>query len=637
MSSKEVFMNPILLLAAAPALGASPASDEAIIVTAALEPQSQSQSPVTSSLIEAREIESLNLPLAADLLRVVPGVSVSRSGPAGSQTQVRIRGAEASHTLLFVDGIRFNDPAAANEARFELLVSDSLSRIEIVRGPQSALWGSEAIGGVIAVESADARRSTGLSALAEYGSLNSDRIGGQAAHRAGDVALSAYGSWLSSDGIDALGDGAERDAFRNGAAGLKAVYAPSPRLEVGAVGHLTLGRTEFDDFDPRIFRRGNTLHATLNRIAAGRLWAKGHFGRDDRWSLAAGASLLDSSNRNRLAGDPINRTAGRRWVFDARLSRDLGLGGTRHRITMAAEHHDERFHARDQQYSGATNQDRSRNLNALAGEWRAEWSEFLVSDVAVRHDDFSDFPDTTTFRASLLLRPAAQWTIHAAYGEGIAQPSFYDLFGFFPGSFVGNPDLRPETSRNWEAGVRWSNGRTHIGVTGFTGHLDEEIVDLFDPATFLSTTANASGRSRRKGIEAEARQQFGNRGLLALSYTYLDVEQQEDAGTLPLREVRRPRHSGSLTTSWTIGSAEIGVTLAYVGGREDTDFESLPARRVKLGDYLLGSLNFGWQLGGGASAFVRAENLFDADYEDAFGYETSGRTIHAGLRLRLGT
>ena len=97
-----------------------------------------------------------------DLLRLAPGVAVATTGPRGTQTQVRIRGAEASHTLVFLDGIRFNDPAAGNEARFELLTADALSRLEIVRGPQSALWGSEALGGVIAAETADPFRGSGF-------------------------------------------------------------------------------------------------------------------------------------------------------------------------------------------------------------------------------------------------------------------------------------------------------------------------------------------------------------------------------------------------------------------------------------------------------------------------------------------
>ena len=132
----------LLLLTAAAAQ-----ADPSIIVTAARESIAQEVAPVSSTVLDAEEIEALDLPAASDLLRLTPGLAVASTGPRGTQTQLRIRGAEANHSLLFVDGIRFNDPAAGNEARFELVTSDLLSRIEIVRGPQSALWGSEALGG----------------------------------------------------------------------------------------------------------------------------------------------------------------------------------------------------------------------------------------------------------------------------------------------------------------------------------------------------------------------------------------------------------------------------------------------------------------------------------------------------------
>src|SRR5919199_5627874 len=180
---------PYLITAAAAAASSPTPQAEAIVVTAAREPERREETPVSVSILDRPEIASTSLPLAADLLRLIPGVSVAVSGPRGSQTQLRIRGAEASHTLLFVDGIRFNDPAAGNEARFELLSSDALSRIEVVRGPQSALWGSEALGGVVAVDSADARRGAGLSALGEYGSLKSGRGFVQGAGEAGPLAL----------------------------------------------------------------------------------------------------------------------------------------------------------------------------------------------------------------------------------------------------------------------------------------------------------------------------------------------------------------------------------------------------------------------------------------------------------------
>jgi vitamin B12 transporter len=631
---KEEFVQLVLILAAAAAQQSSDvqpgpeAQTETIVITASREPVAEADSPASATVFGREAIEALSLPLAADMLRLAPGVSVAASGPAGSQTDIRIRGAEANHTLLFVDGIRFNDPASGNAARFELLAADQLSRMELVRGPQSALWGSEALGGVVAVETANPFDRRGLSALAEYGSHDSRRLSGQFAARAGEIGVSGSAGWLRSDGIDAFGRGGERDGFENLSASLKAVFAPIASAEIGLVGHYVDGESEFDGFDPATFRRADTLDATDNRIAAVRGWGSL---RSGDWSFSADAAYLDSANRNRLDASALNSTSGSRLAFGGEASRRIG----RHKVTAAVEHEREEFRARDQVFFGGTDQDQARDLTALVGQWRAEWSQAFITDVAVRRDSFSAFKDATNVRAAILYRPARALTVHAAYGEGVAQPTFYDLFGFFPGSFQGNPDLRPERSRGLEAGLRWQQGASSIGITGFSNRLEDEILDVFDPVTFVSSTANATGKSRRRGIELDGRTRWRGIDLLA-NYTHLDAGERQNAGGATVREVRRARHSANVFASGTLAAIELGAGLSYVGPREDTDFEVFPARRVRLDDYVLGSVRLGWNLTRDIQAFARVENLFDADYEDVFGYNTAGRTVHAGLRLRLG-
>jgi vitamin B12 transporter len=618
-----------LILAAAAAQGPIPAEEEAIIVTASREPVKGENSAVSATVFNRGEIESVELPHGSDLLRLIPGVSVAAAGPKGSQTQLRIRGAEANHTLLFIDGIRFNDPAAGNEGRFELLTNDLLSRIEVVRGPQSALWGSEALGGVVALETANPFGADAIGAIAEYGSLDSHRLAAQFTMRSGDLGISVSAGWLGSDGIDSFGSGGERDGFDNKNASFKAVYALSSSSRIGFVGLWTRGWSEYDGYDPATFSRADTLDLTRNRIHAGRAWIDGEVGG---WALVADTSFLESANRNRLGDAPLNSTFGRRWTAGGQASRSFDS----HRITAALEHETERFEARDQQYFGATDQERSRTLDALVGQWRADWTSFLATDVAVRHDSFSVFEDATTIRATLLLKPAEGWTLHASYGEGIAQPTFYDLYGFFPATFIGNSDLKPEHSRGFEAGVRWANARSGAAITIFRNRLADEIVDVFDPVTFFSSTANAEGVSSRKGIELCAQRQLGSAAALHFNYTFLHSEEQQTAAGLRVREVRRPRHSANLLSRGTFGNFSWGASLAYVGERPDVNYDVWPAERVVLNDYLLASAKIGWRLTQALEAYARAENLFDADYQDAVGYHTPGRTIYAGIRIRLG-
>ncbi len=626
-------MHPILLLAAlAPADAAAQpdeSPDQAIIVTASREPEKQADAPVSATVFDRTTLDALSLPMTADVLRLSPGVSVAQSGPRGTQTQVRIRGNEANNTLLFVDGIRFNDPAAGNEARFEMLSNDALSRVEIVRGPQSALWGSEALGGVIALDSADPFAERGLSALGEVGSLESARASVQGAASAGPVGVSASAGWIHSEGIDSCGCHGDRDGFDNRTASVKAVVKPLPSLELGIVGHAVEGYSEFDGLDPITGVREDTQDNTHNRIGAVRGW--GVFASGG-WSVKADTSWLGSTNRNFLADTPLNRTSGERFTAGAQLSRSFGG----QELTAAVDHETEWFHARDQQYFGATDQDQSRQFTALVGEWRGKWASFLSTDVAVRRDWFSAFADATTVRVAAMVTPVRHWQIHAAYGEGIAQPTFFDLYGFFPGSFVGNPGLKPEKSKGWEGGVRWEGSKTEISVTGFSSDLRDEIVDTFDPVTFLSGTANANGKSKRRGVEFDAEYRPSKAFQLVFNYTYLDATQQQVAGTAQVEEVRRPRHTANLLATGEAGPFTWGVSGAYVGGRTDQDFNYFPAPTVVLHPYLLASANVGWRFARGLEAYVRTENAFDAHYQDVIGYHTPGRTVYAGLRIRLG-
>lgn len=635
-------MKDLLLLltaAAAPTPENPPPAGQAeIVVTGTSEEEPEAM--VTSSAAPQPRpglAEAVGLPMVTDVLRVVPGVSVAAAGPRGSQTQVRLRGAEANHTLLVIDGIRFNDPAAGNEARFELLPTDLLDRIDLILGPNTARWGSEAIGGVLTAETRSApSRGAGFGARGEYGSLDSRRAAAWAVAALGPVRASATASWAGSDGTDAFGGGGERDGFDNRSASAKLVFAPIEpvrlpieSLEIGAVAHWIEGRSEYDGVDPATFRRADTLDETHNRLGALRGWVRGE---RNGWTMKIDGSLLASANRNFLADAPLNRTFGRRFTAGGELSKEFGD----HLLRASLEHQAERFRARDQRFLGATNQDRSRDLTAFAAQWHAKWSPALTTDLAVRRDLFSAFTDATTVRAGITVEPVRRLSVLASYAEGIAQPSFYDLYGFFPGSFSGNPALKPERSNEWQAGLGYEGRRYRAGLYAFRARLSEEIVDVFDPATSRSTTANAAGTSRRRGLEAFVELRFGRAATLLLSHTFLDAEEQQVAGGLPVKEVRRPRHSAGFGGHGEVGRLSWGATAAWTGPRRDTDFDVFPARTVRLRGYVLASLQLGWRLSRTIEAYMRAENAFDADYQEVVGYHTAGRTIHAGLRLRLG-
>jgi vitamin B12 transporter len=635
-------MNPAFLLAAAAAAAQAPApaaqeEAEAIVVTASLLPVPEKEAPASVTVFDTRQIEAFGSPYAADLIRLSPGVSVSASGAQGTQTQVRIRGAEANHTLVFIDGIAFNDLAAGNEPRFETFTADSFGRIELIRGPQSALWGSEALGGVVAMSSPYPLGTMRARGSIEYGSRDTARASAAFASGGERAGVSATASWLRSDGIDILGAGAgDRDGFENVSVGLKGVVRSDGGLEAGAVARYIHHDVEFDGQNA-FFQRADTAEASSAETFAVRGWVGlGLSEPAAPWTLKLEAQYLDSVNRNRDADVRTNDSIGRRLRFGAQAGRRFELGGGRHELIAAIEREDEDFGTRDLLFGGASDRDLERGRTAFVGEWRASWGSRLILDAAVRHDDFDTFLDATTVRANAQLRLVPSLSLLAGYGEGIAQPSFVDLFGFGSGSgFVPNPDLRPERSRGYEAGLRWSGRTAAVEAVAFTNALRDEIVEDFSNYPFY-TVVNAPGKSRRRGIEVSAEWTPVAALHVGGNYSYIDTRERDEAGAGTLREVRRPSHTANVFADWRGGPFTLGAALSYVGARIDRDFDLFPAPRVRLDPYVLASARVAYRLTEKIEAFARVEDGFDAEYQDVIGYATPGRGVYAGLRLRLG-
>ena len=604
-----------------------PPVSQAIVVTASRTEEEQADSAASSTVIDGASEQRIGEPLTLDFLRLTPSAAISLSGTPGSQAQLRIRGAEANHTLLFVDGIRANDPAAGNEPRFELLNADLTSRIEVVRGPQSALWGSEAIGGVVAVDGASKPEPT---ALGEFGSHETYRGAGRLGLEQGRLTVALAGAVHGSEGIDAFdtAGGGDRDGYWNVSLRGRAALDLGNGSEVGANGFAIRANNDFDGFSAVTFGHDDTLDNTKNRLAAGRVWFA-H--KDEQWDARLAASLLGSSNRNYLDDAFLNRTTATRRSLSGQLSRRFDTDAVQHRLTGAIEGEWERYRAEDEAFGGATNQRRSRNHLSVTGEWQAEIGRWLVTDVAVRHDKFNRFKNATTARASALVHVGPRVSAAASWGEGIAQPTFTDLYGFFPNGYVGNPALTPERSRGYELSLRYAHGPLRGSLTYFDQRLKDEIVEN---ATFTSTL-NASGTSKRRGVEAELHWSPGEWLNLSMGYAWLNATQQVDDAQTSQREFRRPKRSGFASVDGTKGRLTYGAALAYTGSHLDRR-DSFPFELVNLDSYWLATARLGWRINDQLELFGRVHNAFDADYEDVVGYRTGGRTAFAGIRVALG-
>ncbi|HJU77309.1 MAG TPA: TonB-dependent receptor [Sphingomicrobium sp.] len=603
---------------------ALPIDTDQIVITASRAPQDEERSPASVTIIDQERIERLDEPVIAALLRLTPSAAVATSGPAGSLTEVRIRGAEANHTLLFVDGIKIDDPASGDTPRFEILNADLASRIEVVRGPQSALWGSEAIGGVIAVNGIDDAPGAHASAEAgSYGLVRASTAGALAQEKAGIAGAVGFQRAPGFNSVEGTGD---KDGYRNLSGRLRAIWRPTTNLEIGASALALTARSQFDGFDPFTGAHTDTLDSSRNRLVAGRAWAR--FGSESSaWRGQLAATFLASSNKNYLAEAQLNRTRGTRRNFSAQLERRFATGAVTHRLIVAGETEREGFHARDTAFGGFTTQDRSRRHQSITLEWRAD-ARAIAADVAVRRDIFNRFKDATSLRASLLGELGGGFSLSGAYAEGIAQPTFFDLYGFFPGLYVGNPDLKPESSRGFELSLRYRRGPVEASLTGYRQRLRDEIVNN---ASFTSAL-NADSSSRRSGVEAVFGWTLRDQLRLSASYAFLEATQFDAVSGNQRTEVRRPRHSGSVALDGSSGRLTYGASLAYVGRRIDNR-DAFPFDRVGLGSYWLANARIAYLMGPGIELFFRGSNLLNQRYQDVFSYRTEGRALFVGVRL----
>jgi vitamin B12 transporter len=600
---------------------ALPIDTDQIVITAARVPEKESESAASVALLDSERIERLGDPLVPTLIRLTPSAAVTVQGGGGLLTEVRIRGAENNHTLLFIDGIRANDPATGNFARFELLNADLASRIEVVRGPQSALWGSEAIGGVIAINGLD--EPAPARGAVEAGSFGFRRASASGGILTGSASLSGALGFQRARGIDSFSGDGDKDGYRNLSARLRGTMQVAPAIRFGASGFALTGRSEFDGYDDFTGERSDTLDYSRNRLTAGRVWAE--LGTTSDWSGRLGASMLVATNKYRRDESPINDNRGTRRTFDAQLVRPFTTGAFDHRLVVALDFERETFRARDVIYGGATDQDRTRRHESITAEWRGTIGAFS-GDLAIRRDMFNRFKDAISLRASLLADVGGGFALAGYFAEGIAQPTFFDLYGFFPGNFVGNPDLKPESSRGFEGSLRFRRERIAASLTAYRQRLRDEIVEN---ATFTSAI-NSESQSRRWGIEAEVAWQAHRALRLSANYAYLKATQPTGALNRQLEEWRRPRHSGSLAADGALGKWIYGGSIAYVGSHLDRQ-EVAPFAIVRLDDYWLAGARVAYAILPGIELFARGSNLLDQAYEDSAGYRTEGRGLFVGI------
>jgi vitamin B12 transporter len=606
------WLTLLLAVLAPDGLAQSPTSPDAatldpIVVTASRTPQRLIDLVADVTVIDAEAIAQSGAQDIVALLSHQPGVEVIQNGGAGATSGVFLRGANAAQTLVLIDGMRVAS-ASSGATALEAIPLDQIERIEILRGPASSLYGADAIGGVIQVFTR--RGSKGLHADASLGYGTFDTWSGSAGLSGGN-ALARGNVEIAgrrSDGFNAIINPAnfsydpDRDGYRN------ASVSAHGALDFGADQTLSLQYfrsrldSQFDGgdhFDDRTLTTLTTWQVSSdNRLAAN--WKS-------RLSFGDGS---DRSVSKTGFGDFPFETHQRQYAWQNDLTLPEGA------LTVALERREERV------LSDAGFPVTSRDTNAVTAIYRVEAGANALQ-ANVRHDDSSQFGGRTTGALAWGYRLTPAWRVTASAGTAFKVPTFNDLY--FPG--FSNPDLRPETSRNFEAAIHWTSRagemRWQAHAVAFHNRVDDLIVFQCD-ANFVCVPNNVADATL-EGVtlygDAEWRE--------TVAHASLDLQAPTDTAS-GLLLPRRARRHGVLSLTQSFGRTR--VTAELVGS--STRFDDAANQR-RLGGYGLVNLAFEWTVARSTTFFVRADNVFDHHYELAADFATGGARVFGGMRWRM--
>ncbi|MGK0339401.1 MAG: vitamin B12 transporter [Candidatus Azotimanducaceae bacterium] len=586
------------------------------------------------SIIGRERIEASNATTVAELLRSIPGLHVNQQGSRGAVTQLRVRGAEANQVLVLIDGVEANDIAQGGEFNFAHLSAQQVQRIEVLRGPQSALWGSDALAGVVnIITRSDQAPGTKFDMHLEAGSFGATQAGFNVAAASDKGRIQLYANHQGTDGTNISTSGGEEDGYKNTTVAINGDYAVSDNLVFTGNVRRTSSNVEFDGTDFAV--TGLPVDAD-NETEADQLYFRlgtTYVSLDGRLSQRLAFARTDTDNENDT-GNPIadqTRSTLDQWQYQA----DLFLG--QHTLSFVADHESIDYVQRGPVGFGDPNQDLDTKTLGPAVEYRfsGDLWDFSVSG---RHESNDDFDDANTYRLTAAWQtPVEPVRLFAAYGRAVKNPTFTERFGFFKKLFIGNPDLEPEQSKGWELGLRFSDNedRFRTSASYFETVLENEINGfVFDAVAGNFTAANIDGESNRAGFELESEWQVSEQFVLHGSYTYIDSTSENAAGR-DTDEVRRPTHTTSLNGHYQWDKAGIYVGVDFNGEQTDVFFPPFPTPQqvVTLDSYTLLNIAGHYQLSEHVRLNARLENALNEDFEEVFGYETPGFTAHAGVKL----
>ncbi len=605
-----------------------------IIVTGSQLPSDTKTTGSSVTVIGEQEIEDGQYRNALGALQQVPGLDIVQSGGFGGNAAVFLRGGNSEGTLVLLDGIELNNPATPNRSyNMANLTLENIERVEVIRGPQSTIYGSDAMGGVINLVSKKAQEGVHSTVTSEAGSYNSFTQVGNLSYGSKGFDVSTGITRQDIGGISAANaaDGnSEHDGYENTSLTNRMRFAPTDSVEGSVTTRYDHSNTSLDNMggvggddlnrrfrNNEFFTRGDMSVGLLDKTLtpAAYISYSRHSLKDVNSPDAVSSEVLDSS----FGGDIVTVGSRATWKPSEVFSSVVG-GETQGERADSYYFSDGAFGPYQDNFYG-----QEARTNSVFYEAKTTLDKSFYIDAGVRHDNHSIFGGKTTYKvAPAYLIDSSGTKLRGSVGTGFKAPSLVQLY-----SSYGNRDLQPEQNLGWDAGIDQDlvKDRVSVSLTYFDMDYDELIT--FNPSTFvLENIDKANMRGAEIGLTTRLSESLSTR----LAYTYTDTENDTTGEAL----LRRPKNKNSLTVVYQPTSRfRSQVQWRVYSSRFDNDFNTYPPERVSLGGYGIVDLAASYQLSQRFELFARVDNLFDKEYQEVLGYGTLGAAAYGGIKVSL--
>lgn len=574
-----------------------------VIVTATRTPITVQQATSDVTVISQEQIRNAGQSTLVELLQAQTGLELSQNGGAGTSSSIYIRGANAAHTLVLIDGIRVGS-VTLGTTPLETVALDQIDHIEILRGPASSLYGSDAIGGVIQIFTKQGKGAPKLNAAVGLGSYgrNQARVGYNG--QVGDTRFSMGAGYdKTNGGFSTLRPGnygynPDNDGDTKYSAHFNIDHAINAQNHIGLITLYNRDRVEYD-------ANATAYDDAINQVNSVSGYWKSQFNPiwQSRVVVGRGENLSTSFKNNNTINHYNSSQTQYQWQNDFKLP----VGS----LTAIAERNEQQVN------SSQTYTLYQRNINALQLAYQANIAAHSVQ-ASVRRDDYSDLGSHTTESIGYGYAINSSWRLKTSYGTAFHAPSFNDMYYPNIGFYTGNPNLRPEQSRQAELGVHYQAGVNQFGMTAFENRIKDLII--YDSSVYPTTMSNIN-TAKIRGIELSGATILAG-VQVKTNYIWQNPEDETTSNLL----ARRARQHGTIDLAksvgaWTFGAQAIASSMRYNDA----------ANTTRMGGYTLVNLRTAYQVNQQWRAIVKLNNAFNKDYQTVSGYNTPGANIFVGL------